>query len=155
MDSQRVSIQDELLNNLLNDITEPKIKIPSVTESNTYFAPISPATTTTTNNSNASTNGVKLLEMLQRGNKPNQNGQGDATSGIVPMMKKDMGMSSLFIRLGLLSLTELCSVFRITWGKSPQFRRVGSTDAREGSTASCKCDRCTSGQQNRRGYVCF
>ncbi|KAL0129049.1 hypothetical protein PUN28_004031 [Cardiocondyla obscurior] len=84
-DSRRASIQDELLNNLLNDITEPNIQIPSVTESNTYFAPISPANTT--NNANTTTNGVKLLEMLHRGNKPNQNGQGDASNAAIPMMK--------------------------------------------------------------------
>lgn len=92
MDSRRASIQDELLNNLLNDITEPNIQIPSVTESNTYFAPISPANTT--NNTNA-TNGVKLLEMLHRGNKANQNGQGDSANTAIPMMKncsiKDLG----------------------------------------------------------------
>ncbi|XP_018362503.1 PREDICTED: eukaryotic translation initiation factor 4E transporter isoform X5 [Trachymyrmex cornetzi] len=84
-DSRRASIQDELLNNLLNDITEPNIQIPLVTESNTYFAPISPANTT--NNANTTTNGVKLLEMLHRGNKPNQNGQGDASNTAIPMMK--------------------------------------------------------------------
>ncbi|KAL6257943.1 hypothetical protein P5V15_011541 [Pogonomyrmex californicus] len=85
VDSRRASIQDELLNNLLNDITEPNIQIPSVTESNAYFAPISPANTT--NNANTTTNGVKLLEMLHRGNKPNQNGQGDASNTAIPMMK--------------------------------------------------------------------
>ncbi|XP_072749964.1 uncharacterized protein [Anoplolepis gracilipes] len=84
-DSRRASIQDELLNNLLNDITEPNIQIPSVTESNTYFAPISPANTT--NNTNSATNGVKLLEMLHRGNKPSQNGQGDASNTTIPMVK--------------------------------------------------------------------
>ncbi|XP_048263916.1 eukaryotic translation initiation factor 4E transporter isoform X2 [Bombus terrestris] len=93
VDSRRTSIQDDILNNLLNDITEPNIQIPSVTESNTYFAPISPANTTATNNT-TSTTGVKLLEMLQRGNKPSQNGQGDAVSTVIPMMKsssiKDM-----------------------------------------------------------------
>lgn len=99
-DSRRTSIQDDILNNLLNDITEPNIQIPSVTESNTYFTPISPANTTTANTSTPST-GVKLLEMLQRGNKPSQNGQGDATSTVVPLMKntsiKDMGENlSLF-----------------------------------------------------------
>lgn len=91
MDSRRPSIQDELLNNLLNDITEPNIQIPSVTESNTYFAPISPANTT--NNTNATTNGVKLLEMLQR--KSSQNGQGDVANPVIPVMKncsiKDLG----------------------------------------------------------------
>lgn len=49
----------------------------------------------TTNATASSTTGVKLLEMLQRGNKPNQNGQGDATNTVVPLMKnatiKDMG----------------------------------------------------------------
>lgn len=99
MDSRRTSIQDDILNNLLNDITEPNIQIPSVTESNTYFAPISPANTTSTNNT-TSTIGVKLLEMLQRGNKPSQNGQGDATSSVVPMIKnssiKDMGENSRY-----------------------------------------------------------
>lgn len=92
VDSRRTSIQDDILNNLLNDITEPNIQIPSVTESNTYFAPISPANTTA--NNTTSTTGVKLLEMLQRGNKPNQNGQGDVVSTVIPMMKsssiKDM-----------------------------------------------------------------
>jgi len=96
VDSRRASIQDELLNNLLNDITEPNIQIPSVTESNTYFAPISPANTT--NNTNSATN-VKLLEMLHRGNKPSQNGQGDASTAI-PMVKncsiKDLGKSHMF-----------------------------------------------------------
>lgn len=96
LDSRRASIQDELLNNLLNDITEPNIQIPSVTESNAYFAPISPANTTS--NTDNPTTGVKLLEMLQRGNKPNQNGQGDAMSSVLPMMKKstikDMGKIS-------------------------------------------------------------
>lgn len=97
MDSRRASIQDELLNNLLNDITEPNIQIPSVTESNTYFAPISPANTT--NNTNSATN-VKLLEMLHRGNKPSQNGQGDASNTAIPMVKncsiKDLGKSHMF-----------------------------------------------------------
>jgi len=77
----------------LNDITEPNIQIPSVTESNTYFAPISPANTT--NNMNAATNGVKLLEMLHRGNKTNQNGQSDTVNTAIPIMKncsiKDLG----------------------------------------------------------------
>lgn len=83
VDSRRQSIQDELLNNLLNDISEPKIKIPAVSESNAYFAPISPANTT----NNAAT-GTKLLEMLQRGNKNQQNGQGDAQANpVVQMMK--------------------------------------------------------------------
>lgn len=95
MDSRRTSIQDDILNNLLNDITEPNIQIPSVTESNTYFAPISPANTTTTNNTTSNTTSVKLLEMLQRGNKSSQNGQGDAANTVIPMMKsssiKDMG----------------------------------------------------------------
>lgn len=84
-----------MLNNLLNDITEPNIQIPSVTESNTYFAPISPANQTT--NNTTSTTGVKLLEMLQRGNKQqhSQNGQADLTTPVIPLMKsssiKDMG----------------------------------------------------------------
>lgn len=97
-DSRRTSIQDELLNNLLNDITEPNIQIPSVTESNTYFAPISPANTT--NNTNSATNGVKLLEMLHRGNKPSQNGQGDASNTAIPMKNcsiKDLGKSHIFV----------------------------------------------------------
>lgn len=104
IDSRRASIQDELLNNLLNDITEPNIQIPSVTESNTYFAPISPANTT---NNVTPTTGVKLLEMLQRGNKPNQNGQGDAANTVVPLMKnssiKDMEVGGKVVH----SLEEL------------------------------------------------
>ncbi|XP_024222140.1 eukaryotic translation initiation factor 4E transporter-like isoform X10 [Bombus vosnesenskii] len=106
VDSRRTSIQDDILNNLLNDITEPNIQIPSVTESNTYFAPISPANTTATNNT-TSTTGVKLLEMLQRGNKPSQNGQGDAASTVIPMMKsssiKDMEVGGKVVH----SLEEL------------------------------------------------
>jgi translation initiation factor 4E transporter len=91
IDSLRSTIQDELLNNLLNDISEPNIHIPSVTESNTYFAPISPAANTHNNimpPQSSSSTGIKLLEMLQRNSKPpNQNGQGDATSAVIPMMK--------------------------------------------------------------------
>lgn len=94
-DSRRASIHEELLNNLLNDINEPNIQIPSVTESNAYFTPISPANTI--NNSNAATTSVKLLEMLHRGNKSNQNGQGDAVNTMTPMVKnctiKDLGKS--------------------------------------------------------------
>ncbi|XP_031364797.1 eukaryotic translation initiation factor 4E transporter-like [Apis dorsata] len=107
VDSRRTSIQDDILNNLLNDITEPNIQIPSVTESNTYFAPISPANTTTTNNTTSNTTSVKLLEMLQRGNKSNQNGQGDATNTVIPMMKsssiKDMEVGGKVVH----SLEEL------------------------------------------------
>lgn len=94
IDNNKTSIQDEFLNNLLNDISEPKIQIPTVTESNAYFAPISPANTT--NHTSTSSSSAKLLEMLQRGNKPHQNGQGDAPNAIGSMMKrssmKDMGM---------------------------------------------------------------
>lgn len=107
VDSRRTSIQDDILNNLLNDITEPNIQIPSVTESNAYFAPISPANTTTTSTA-ASSTGVKLLEMLQRGNKPSQNGQGDAASTVVPLMKnttiKDMGENSRLTDLFLIPI---------------------------------------------------
>lgn len=102
VDSRRQSIQDELLNNLLNDISEPKIKIPTVTESNAYFAPISPANTT-----NNAVTGTKLLEMLQRGNKNHQNGQGDTTNPVVQMMKnstiKDVEQSGKVVH----SLEEL------------------------------------------------
>ena len=103
LDNHRASIQDELLNNLLNDISEPKIKIPSVTESNAYFAPISPANTTT---NTGSVTGVKLLEMLQRGSKANQNGQGDTPNPVVQMLKtslKDMEQSGKVVH----SLEEL------------------------------------------------
>ena len=87
LDSHKPSIQDELLNNLLNDISEPKIKIPSVTESNAYFAPISPANTT--NHTAASSTERQFLEMLHRGNKANQNGQGDAENPAVVQMIKN------------------------------------------------------------------
>lgn len=95
----RCSIQDELLNNLLNDISEPKIHIPSVTESNAFFAPISPAANTPNNAmppQSGSSTGIKLLEMLQRkAPPPSQNGQGDVMNTILPMMKnasiKEMG----------------------------------------------------------------
>ncbi|XP_029167468.1 eukaryotic translation initiation factor 4E transporter-like isoform X2 [Nylanderia fulva] len=102
-DSRRASIQDELLNNLLNDINEPNIQIPSVTESNAYFAPISPANTT--NNANSATNGVKLLEMLHRGNKPSQNGQGDASNTAISM--KNCSIKDLEIGGKVHSLEEL------------------------------------------------
>ncbi|PNF25668.1 hypothetical protein B7P43_G00632 [Cryptotermes secundus] len=106
-ESRRSSLQDELLNNIINDITEPNIVIPPMSESDTYFAPISPAANTATStvsvsavgssvSSNVMSSGnggntggtgssgsvcVKptlLLEMLQRGGQ-NQSTQGDAT----------------------------------------------------------------------------
>lgn len=104
LDSRKPSIQDELLNNLLNDISEPKIKIPSVTESNAYFAPISPANTT--NHAAASTAG-KFIEMLQRGNKANQNGQGDAENPVVQMMKNSTIKDAEQSAKPFLSLEEL------------------------------------------------
>lgn len=90
-----------------SDITEPNIVIPTLSESDTYFAPISPAANTVTSTISVSEVGsnvtsdvmscgdgsniggtgssgsvcVKptlLLEMLQRGGQ-NQAGQGDAT----------------------------------------------------------------------------
>ncbi|XP_023289580.1 eukaryotic translation initiation factor 4E transporter isoform X3 [Orussus abietinus] len=127
VDTRRASIQDELLNNLLNDITEPNIQIPSVTESNTYFAPISPANTT--NNATPAT-GVKLLEMLQRGGTPSQNGQGDVANNVVPLMKnssiKDMEVGGKVVH----SLEELEARMR---GGAPaptaaETRRVNKTE---------------------------
>ncbi|XP_069683292.1 eukaryotic translation initiation factor 4E transporter-like isoform X2 [Periplaneta americana] len=76
-ESRRSSLQEELLNNIINDITEPNIMIPPLSESDTYFAPISPAANTATSSMSVSAVGSNtkptlLLEMLQRG------GQGDA-----------------------------------------------------------------------------
>lgn len=130
------SIHDELLNNLLNDISEPKIQIPSVTESNTYFAPISPAANTHNNVTkhqlqqlqqlqqhqqqqhqqqmhNQQPSGIKLLEMLQRNNKPSaQNGQVDVTNTIMGMMKnlavKENAMGE-FLEFKVLSLRRLAT----------------------------------------------
>ncbi|XP_049793458.1 eukaryotic translation initiation factor 4E transporter isoform X1 [Schistocerca nitens] len=71
-ESRCSSIQDELLNNLISDITEPAIVIPPLSESDTYFTPISPAESTVTQqNLNVSTDSdntqkSSLLEMLQR-----------------------------------------------------------------------------------------
>ena len=96
-DQLRSSIQDELLNNLLNDISEPTIKVPSVTESNAYFAPIAPAASSSLSSQQPQPEGtaIKLLEMLQRNNKPSQNGQGEIASGLMSMIKnppmKEMG----------------------------------------------------------------
>ncbi|XP_044738179.1 eukaryotic translation initiation factor 4E transporter isoform X2 [Chrysoperla carnea] len=42
-DSRRSSLQDEIINNMIKDITEPNIMIPHMNDSDTYFAPISPA----------------------------------------------------------------------------------------------------------------
>ncbi|EEB20270.1 eukaryotic translation initiation factor 4E transporter, putative [Pediculus humanus corporis] len=55
-DTRRSSIQDELIKNIINDISEPSINIPNAKESDAYFAPISPAGTTS---------GNSLLELLQ------------------------------------------------------------------------------------------
>lgn len=143
-DSRRTSIQDELLNNLLNDITEPNIQIPSVTESNTYFAPISPANTT--NNTNSATNGVKLLEMLHRGNKPSQNGQGDASNTAIPMKNcsiKDLGKSHICISPCHINKSHETNIyiyiflFRNWWKSCAQFGRIGSTHA---GWCSSTCD---------------
>ncbi|XP_044577225.1 eukaryotic translation initiation factor 4E transporter-like isoform X4 [Cotesia glomerata] len=120
-DSRRPSIQDELLNNLLSDITEPNIQVPIVNESNTYFAPISPANSTNINNA-PSASEVKLLEMLQRGNKSNQNGQGDTAINMVQMLKtpsvKDIEVGSK----GMHSLEELEASLR--GGVPPQVQHV-------------------------------
>ncbi|CAD6230459.1 GSCOCG00006768001-RA-CDS [Cotesia congregata] len=118
-DSRRPSIQDELLNNLLSDITEPNIQVPTVNESNTYFAPISPANSTNINKA-PSASEVKLLEMLQRGNKSNQNGQGDTAINMVKMLKtpsvKDIGKNRMH------SLEELEASLR--GGVPPQVQHV-------------------------------
>lgn len=102
--SQQRDIKDELLNNLLNDISEPNIQIPAASESNKYFAPISPAAHTHMNNnavpsshqqSSAST-GIKLLEMLQRNNKPpSQNGPGEAPANVIQSMMKNASIKEM------------------------------------------------------------
>ena len=101
------------------DITEPNIVIPPLSESDTYFAPISPAANTAASNvsvsavsssvtsggndarsGNGGSVGVKptlLLEMLQRGGQT-QAGQGD--SALPPIIRapsiRDLGKQLLF-----------------------------------------------------------
>ncbi|XP_011305362.1 eukaryotic translation initiation factor 4E transporter isoform X3 [Fopius arisanus] len=125
-DSRRESIQDELLNNLLNDITEPNIQVPSVNESNAYFAPISPANQT---GGNAGT-GTKLLEMLQRGNKLSQNGQGDG-GHMLGIMKNTTSIKEMEVSGKVMhSLEELEARMRGGIPPSPQIEppRVSKTD---------------------------
>merc|ERR1719187_2117369 len=65
--SRRSSIQDELLGaNILREINggeqqQPTVRIPSPTESNAYFAPISPAAKTSATTTNS------LLDMINKG----------------------------------------------------------------------------------------
>lgn len=90
-DNRGPSIQDELLNNLLNDITEPNIQVPTVSDSNAYFAPISPANATSGNQPQPGAPTIKLIEMMmQRANKANQNGQGDTPNNVMQMMKNSV-----------------------------------------------------------------
>lgn len=77
MDSRRSSLQDNtIIRNVLKDIVEPNVAIPPQGDSNSYFAPISPAANTTpttgtgTGGSGGGGGGSKpindLVEMLQR-----------------------------------------------------------------------------------------
>jgi len=141
-----VSVFSCLVKNRINfvtdfsDITEPNIVIPSLSESDTYFAPISPAANTATStvsvsavgssvNSSVMSSGncgnaggtgssgsvsVKptlLLEMLQRGGQ-NQVGQGDAA--LPPIIRapsiRDLGKEPL---IHACCLFMLCLNFEI------------------------------------------
>lgn len=97
-ESRRSSLQDDnhhhhLIKNLLSDISETNVTIPGDSES--YFAPISPAA----NTSNIGTNSggskpaskpVNLMEMLQRGKQPMP-----IAADVPPIMKNTMGMKQL------------------------------------------------------------
>lgn len=75
--------------------------IPSLSESNAYFTPISPAANTSSNMNNVGNNGSSanakptLLEMLQRG------GQGDTSlPSVKPPSIRDLGMFTSYFILG-------------------------------------------------------
>nr|CAD7428991.1 unnamed protein product [Timema monikensis] len=77
--SRRSSLQEDILNNIINvkELSDTSIFIPSLSESDTYFTPISPAASTTSlslpqssclkSNGNFKVNPSLLLEMLHRG----------------------------------------------------------------------------------------
>lgn len=76
-DSRRSSLQDNtIIRNVLKDIEEPNVTIPPAGDSNSYFAPISPAANTTGTSKPIN----DLVEMLQRGSR--------STDGV---MKSGMG----------------------------------------------------------------
>lgn len=68
--SRRSSVQEEsMIKNLLKDLNEPSVSIPG--DSNSYFAPISPAANTGSALNNAgmapNSKSINIMEMLQRG----------------------------------------------------------------------------------------
>lgn len=69
-DSRRSSLQDNtVIRNVLKDIEEPNVTIPPAGDSNSYFAPISPAANTMQPVSGGSKPINDLMEMLQRNNR--------------------------------------------------------------------------------------
>ncbi|KAG8226919.1 hypothetical protein J437_LFUL005676, partial [Ladona fulva] len=99
-DSRRSSLHDELLNNMINEITEPNIVIPSLGGPDSYFAPISPAASTnlgggaTIQDQESASKSSLLLEMLHRGShqRPQRQQQPDnMTPGLIkPPTIKDL-----------------------------------------------------------------
>lgn len=89
-DSRRSSFQDEIIQNILKDITEPNIQIPS-TDPNNFFAPISPAAIQSANQnhipsqlSNVDKPTSNLMELLCGGNKSKAN-QSSVVGNELPM----------------------------------------------------------------------
>ncbi|XP_046386068.1 uncharacterized protein LOC124155907 isoform X9 [Ischnura elegans] len=113
-DSRRSSLQDELLNNIINEITEPNIVIPSLGGPDSYFAPISPAASTTIGggirgqDQDSSSKPSLLLEMLHRGNNQlrNQN-QTQQPDNLAPGMMKPPSIKDLEVSGKLQSVEEL------------------------------------------------
>ncbi|XP_068901201.1 eukaryotic translation initiation factor 4E transporter-like isoform X2 [Tenebrio molitor] len=80
-DSRRSSVQDEtIIKSLLKDLNEPSVSIPG--DSNSYFAPISPAANTGTSLGAAGggSKSINIMEMLQRG-KQNESAMKSQVSG--------------------------------------------------------------------------
>ena len=88
-DSRRSSIQDELLGaNILKEIngdSAPLIKIPSPTEEERYFAPISPAAQT-----RAAPN--PLMEMITKGGMPQGQGNPQKVQDLEENLRRQLGL---------------------------------------------------------------
>lgn len=98
-DSRRSSLQDELLNNIIND---------------SYFAPISPAASTTigggvsAHNQDSSSKSSMLLEMLHRGsNQQRPQRQQQQSDGLAPGLIKPPSIKELEVAGKLHSVEEL------------------------------------------------
>lgn len=86
-DSRRSSLQDDhIIRNLLNDIniSEPNVTIPG--DSDSYFAPISPAANTGNSNLNfSSKKPINLMEMLQKGKSEGHTKHLDVNSKVLSL----------------------------------------------------------------------